>query len=182
MPKYLIAVLPPSAISKEIIELQKEVESRFGSSHAQKAPPHITVIPPFDCSAEKITEFVAELIRFLNDNPTVDIIIELNNFQRFESRTLFVDVAKNEAFEGFCKAIKLLFNQQKIIKQRVEKHYFVPHITLANKDITKRDFKQAWEIFKERVYQQNFSLKEISILELKNEGWKLIDCITAKRS
>lgn len=111
----------------------------------------------------------------------VDSIIELDNFQRFESRTLFVDVAKNEAFEGFCKALKLLFNQQKIIKQRAEKHYFVPHITLANKDITKRDFKKAWEIFKDRVYQRGFTLKEISILELKGGVWKLVDSIAAQQ-
>ena len=181
MPKYLITVLPPSVISKEIVEMQKEVVSRFGCSHAQKAPPHITVIPPFDCSVEKKTEFVAELIRFLNDKPMVYSIIELDNFQRFESRTLFVDVAKNEAFEGFCKALKLLFNQQKIIKQRAEKHYFVPHITLANKDITKRDFKKAWEIFKDRVYQRGFTLKEISILELKGGVWKLVDSIAAQQ-
>lgn len=171
MPKYFFAILPLSAISDEIIGLQKEIEARFGSVHAQKTPPHITVIPPFNCEEEQLSAFIRKLVLFLNDPSLIDIKIELDNFQRFESRALFVDVAKNEAFEKFCKELKLLFNQQKIIKQRVEKHYFIPHITIANKDIKKRDFKTAWDDFKTREYQRSFELKEIAALELKDGVW-----------
>ena len=89
--------------------------------------------------------------------------------------TLFVDVAKNDEFEMLCKELKILFNQQKIIKQRVEKHYFVPHITIANKDIKKRDFKVAWENFKEREYQREFSLKSLVVLKLIEKQWTVMN-------
>jgi len=177
MPKYFLALIPPASISNEIIAFQKEIEAQFGAIHAQKAPPHITVIPPFNCEQEKLNSFIIELKGFLMSSHYSDITIALDNFQRFESLTLFVDVAKNEAFEKFCKAVKLLFKQQKIIKQRVEKHYFIPHITIANKDIKKRDFKQAWEVFKERSYRQSFRLSELYVLELKNGTWGISNCI-----
>ena len=82
-------------------------------------------------------------------------------------------MAKNETFEKLCKELKLLFNQQKIIKQRVEKHFFVPHITLANKDLKKRDFKTVWLDFKDRKYQRHFELNRLSVLELVGEKWKI---------
>ncbi|MFT7084533.1 MAG: 2'-5' RNA ligase [Vicingaceae bacterium] len=179
MPKYFLAVLPPLVLSEEIIGFQKEIENRFGSIHAQKTPPHITVIPPFDCESEKMDNFIEKTTTFLNDISIVDVDIRLENFQRFESRTLFVDVAKNEVFEKLCKELKLLFNLQKIIKQRMEKHYFIPHVTIANKDIKKREFKAAWEDFKEREYQRNFKLKSFAILELVEKKWEVKTEITA---
>lgn len=180
MPKYFIAVLPPELISIEIKSYQKEVEKDFAAVHAQKAPPHITVIPPFDCSLEKIKEFSSNLKLYFNNKSTIDIHIKLDNFQRFESRTLFVDVAKNVSFEKLCKELKMLFNQQKIMKQRIEKHYFIPHITLANKDIKKRNFKVAWLDFKNRTYERVFKLEYMSVLELKDGKWELHKTIKLK--
>ena len=171
MPKYFLAVLPPKSISNEIVDFQKELERKFGCVHAQKAPPHITVVPPFDCSEEKLELFVTNIVGFLNDKSTIDTNIHLDSFQRFESRTLFVDVAKNEKFETFCKDLKTLFNRQRIMKKRVEKHYFVPHITLANKDIKKRDFKTAWTELKNREYQRSFTLTNLNVLELVKDNW-----------
>lgn len=171
MRKYFLAVVPPVHISTEIIAFQKNIEQLFGATHAQKVPPHITIIPPFDCAENKLIDFTEKIVSFLNNKSTVDITLYLDNFQRFESRTLFVDVAKNEPFEKLCKELKLLFNQQKITKSRVEKHYFIPHITLANKDIKKRDFKLLWEDFKERTYQRNFELDCLVVLELKDGVW-----------
>jgi len=178
MPKYLLTVLPPLTISQEIIELQKEIEARFGSVHAQKIPPHITVIPPFRCEEDALHRFIVKLIIFLNDRLTINLSVILENFQRFESRTLFVDVARNDALENFCKELKLLFNQQKIIKQRVEKHSFVPHITLANKDIKKREFKTAWENFKNREYRRSFTVERLTVLELVEQNWEVKTVIT----
>lgn len=174
MHKYFLAILPPDQISSEIISFQKEIESHYGSVHAQKTPPHITVIPPFTCEPEKLSEFIGSLAVFLKDKLTNGIIVELSSFQRFENRTLFVDVAKNEAFERFCKRLKLFFNQQRIVKQRIEKHFFVPHITIANKDIKKRDFNAAWKSFKTREYQRVFNLKTLVVLKLEENKWVVL--------
>ena len=172
MPKYLITVLPTTRISNEISLFQKNIEADFGAVHAQKVPPHITVIPPFDCDEEKIETLMITLSQHLS-KPISQINIHLDNFQRFDNRTLFVDVAKNEPFEHFCISLKQLFNQQKIIKQRTEKHFFVPHITLANKDINKKDFKALWLQFMNKKYQRNFDLTSIVILELKEFKWEV---------
>lgn len=172
MPKYFIAVLPPSSVAAEIIGFQKEIEELFGAKHAQKAPPHITVIPPFDCNLEKLQKLIRSIDNLINDKSIIDIHLKIDNFQRFEGRTLFADIAKNETFEKFCKELKLLFNQQKIIKQRVEKHYFVPHITIANKDIKKRDFQAAWTMFQDKKFQRDFTLQNLIVLELTDGAWK----------
>ena len=173
MPRYLLCIIPPPTINSEIIGFQQEIENDFGAIHAQNAPPHITIIPPFDCTSEKLEQFKLTLKDYLKSRETQKIIIQLDGFQRFESRTLFVDVAKNEAFKQFCKSIKQLFNRQKIIKYREEKHFFVPHITLANKDLKKRDFKLAWEKFKSREYQENFKLDSLVMLQHDGNKWQI---------
>jgi len=171
MPSYFLAILPPSEISKEIMAFQKEIEESFGAKHAQKVPPHLTVVPPFDASEIQVSTFTRNLQSFLKTEAVNDIELCLDNFQRFESRTLFVDVAENERLEKLCKDIKLLFNQEKIINQRVEKHFFVPHITLANKDLKKRAFNQLWEEYRERKYQRSFIFTEITVLKKEEEMW-----------
>ncbi len=171
MELWLLAILPPQIISKEILNIQKEIEEKYAAIHAQKAPPHITVIPPFKCEEKKLNSFIKGLSNFLVQSNMQKTRIHLDSFQHFESRTIFVDVAKNEKLLGLCKAIKLTFNSYKLIKQRVEKHYFVPHITIANKDLKKRDFKTAWQEFKSRSYQQAFDLETISLLRFNNGKW-----------
>jgi len=171
--KWLIAFLPPPKIGSEILGFQKELEQHFGTVHAQKAPPHITVVPPFDADDYSISK----LIRTFNkmEPPKPPFSVCLDGFQHFGQRTLFVDVAKNERFENFCKEIKKQFDKLKITAQRKEKHFFVPHITIANKDLKKRNFQTAFQLFGEREYRRNFLAERLSLLQLTAGKWKVIE-------
>ena len=171
----MLAILPPKHISDQIIGFQKELEVKFGAVHVQKVLPHITVIPPFDCEEQLAKDFIENLKGFLSSFDKKHLI-HLDDFQQFDMKTLIVDVAKNVPFERWCKEIKLFFNSQKIIKQRQEKHFFVPHITIANKDIKKRDLKLAWAEFKARKFQETFLLETLTLLKLE-DNWREKDAI-----
>ena len=172
MPRYFAAIIPPEHIKSEILSFQKEIEVSFGATHAQKATPHITVIPPFETTIESLLRLREKIVHQLPELSSEKITIQLNGFQIFDSRTLFVDVEKDELFEQFCKKLKLLFYQERIVKQKEEKHYFVPHITIANKDLKKKDFKLAWEHFKGREYKRRFELEAIHFLRLESK-WEV---------
>ena len=175
MSLWLYAILPPPNISTEIIVLQKEIEQRFGAVHAQKVGPHITLIPPFECEKKEKNIFDEKLIELIATSKQRNIKIHLDNFQHFNSKTLFIDVAKNESLLQFRKNMMQLFYNCKLIKQRVEKHYFVPHITLANKDLKKHDFKQAWQELKTKSYQKEFYLETISVLNYHKKKWQVVN-------
>lgn len=170
MPRFMLVILPPKSISEKIIGFQKEIEAEYGAVHAQKVPPHITLIPPFDCEENTAISFFEKLNLFLVDSDN-NHTIYLDNFQQFDLKTLILNLAKNEGFEKWCKNVKLFFNGQKIIKQRVEKHFFVPHITIANKDIKKRDLKLAWTEYKTREFQAKFELNSLTMLVLYESKW-----------
>jgi len=173
MPRYFIAILPPTNIKGEIIEIQRELEKEYGAVHAQKTPPHITVIPPFEIEEEKMMIFKSALREYMKKENFPPRTIKLDDFQRFESRTLFIDVAKNTHLEQYCKKIKLFFLQQKMIPQRIDKHFFVPHITIANKDLKKREFRLAWEEYKNRNYKREIELKVLTVLKFNGIKWEV---------
>ena len=82
MHKYFLAILPPEKIATEIVAFQKEIEDEFGAIHAQKTPPHITIIPPFECAPEKLPELTSMLALFLKEKATDDDVIEADRAER----------------------------------------------------------------------------------------------------
>ncbi len=171
MPKFFLAILPPDFISKEIIQIQKELGSLYLNDHSQKAPPHITIIPPFECDEEKLENFINSLPSFFLQKEYKDMSIQLNNYYFFDSRTLFIDVDRNESLIKLRREIKILFNQNRIIKGIEEKYDFLPHITIANKNINKREFIRLWESFRGRKFQASFTLKEMTLLKFEKDSW-----------
>src|ERR1700752_5206321 len=97
---FFIALLPPKEIREKIMLIQHEVAARFGSSHALKSPPHITLIAPFKCNSEFEQLIVEPLQEFFCYSSPFDI--QLRNFNRFErNRVVFIEVTSNEMLETF---------------------------------------------------------------------------------
>ncbi len=117
-------------------------------------------------------DFLAKEIVQLHQKNPKKMQIQLDDFQQFNSKTLFVDVAKNPTFEAFCKSTKLLFYHLRLVKYKDEKHFFVPHITIANKDLKKTDFKLAWLGFLQRKYQRNFDVLSLHLLVFEDGKWQ----------
>lgn len=171
MSKYFLAILPPKHISNEIIEMQKEIAVEYSSTHSLNSPPHITIIPPFECDSDQLENCIMNLPAFFEEGKYSNLEIVLNNFQYFDFRALFIDVDKNDLLFELRREVKILFNKKGIIRGRAEKHDFLPHITIANKFIRKREFKRLWQDFKDKKYSSNFILKEMILLEFKEGKW-----------
>lgn len=170
MQRWFIAILPPSNISNEIISFQEELREQYGFSHALKTPPHLTIIPPFEASINQIDSFSTQL----QDSHLPPFSLILDGFQAFHPRVIFVDVAQNQELRTFTKHVKSLFAAEKIVSNKGEKHSFIPHITIANRDLNNKHFKEIFPLFKTRPYNASFQVSSLYLL-LKEKGsgsWK----------
>ena len=167
---YFIAVLAPEVINEEVIRWKHFMRDRYGCTVALKSPAHITLISPFWMKTdlqpilqETMNEFSATRAGFL---------ILLKNFGCFEPRVIFVGVENAEPLWLLQSDLEreLLSNESFIIKR--ETRPFRPHITVASRDLPKRNFAEAWEYFKNKTYRASFSVNGVTLLKHSGVKWE----------
>ena len=51
---------------------------------------------------------------------------------------------------------------------------FHPHVTIATRDLHKKAFYEAWEIFKKETYKASCRIKGISLLKHNEKNWDVV--------
>lgn len=163
---YFIGILPPEDILTEIEKFKKICMKKFNSKHALRLPAHITLIPPFYSNKQKILSLKHVLKEVLRKTTPV----KLNGFSYFDKRVIYIDVQKNKNLFNLKKHIA----DKVLIKHKVKTadSNFIPHITIASKDLTEENFILSREYFKNIEYKRSFKVKNIVIFKLEDSGWK----------
>ena len=99
--------------------------------------------------------------------------IALNGFGEFRNKVLFVNVDQNEALSEMRKTI--LARMSKSLSLELPEHYksFHPHVTIANRDLTRRAFLKAWPVFKDRPYEKTFNKVEVALYKHIDGIWQV---------
>jgi 2'-5' RNA ligase len=99
--------------------------------------------------------------------------IELKDYGCFQSRVIFIDVAKNKALEEmqsrlvtFCKQELKLFNAD------YQAQPFHPHVTIAFRDLKKPMFDKAWNEFRDKKYHATFVCDHLSLMKHDGKFWR----------
>lgn len=168
---YFIALIPPAEIREEVTQFKKYASRHFKASHALKSPPHITLFPPFRWSAEK----EASLREALKNFAAVRSIfqVQLEDFDRFDRRVIFVHVIPNQELLDFQKDLKAYINKQLELTHVDERPYH-PHMTVAFKDLKPDVFEQAWAYFSEQAYERVFEADQLYLLKHDGKQWQVI--------
>jgi 2'-5' RNA ligase len=168
MSLYLLAVLPPEAINIQVSEWKTFMLDHYGCRVAMKSPAHITLIPPFNLADERVENLKEVLETFASAYRAFDL--ELRNFAAFPPRVIYVDVIPDRMLEALKKHLEdALLIQKYPIKK--EERGFHPHVTIANRDLKKQDFPQAWDHFKSMQYNQRFTVEAITLLKHNGQRW-----------
>jgi 2'-5' RNA ligase len=168
---YFIAIMLPPKLDKEIRSLQEEMAANYGSSRQLKIPVHITLLPPFKNNSDENVIAAFEKVCSLINKPTE---ISLNGFGEFRNKVLFVKVVKSKALSAM--RTEILSNITESLSLELPAHYqhFHPHITIANRDLTRKAFLAAWPVFKDRPFQPHFNKVEIALFKHVEGYWKKI--------
>ena len=168
---YFIAIVPPSPIFDQALELKNHVKQQYRSKAALNSPPHITLHMPFEWKEKKEEELVSKLKLFSKSKETFEL--ELKNFGCFAPRVIFINVIENEKLRnfqrelhGFCKIELNIFNAQ------YKNMPFHPHLTLAFRDLKKPMFEKAWEEFEGKEFSAAFIADRFTLLKHNGEAWE----------
>ena len=170
---YFIALLPDQAIRDEVTAFKQTARERFGSGHALRSPPHVTLIPPF---RSEQTDFTL-LQPFAQAQPP--FAVRLRNFDRFDSRVIFVHVEPEPSLSA-CQTRLVTFCRDHF-GIRLDARPFHPHMTVAFRDLERSVFGEAWSYFSEQSYERSFRADAVTLLRHTEHGWAIDQTFTFGR-
>ena len=169
---YFAAVVAPPEINEKVVEWKQFMKERFGCVVALRSPAHITLIPPFwmeDSDEEKLKNAISAFSR-----SQIPFEINLRNFAAFKPRVIYVDILPSAELHSLHDQLEEFLVTQHRFPIKKDERSFHAHISIAARDLHKKSFRDAWEIFKEKKYEASLLTQGISLLRHNQKKWDVI--------
>ncbi|MEN9201706.1 MAG: 2'-5' RNA ligase family protein [Thermostichus sp. DG_1_6_bins_120] len=174
-----LALLPPPTLQEQVRALQQEFVVRFASRAALRSPPHITLVPPFEWPESQGSAWQGSLQEFAASQASV--AVELSGFGAFAPRVIYIHVEPSEQLQQLQSAVQTLM--QPLLSRKnpaTSSRPFVPHITLAFRDLTPGNFRAAWPEFQLRQFQAAFEATDLTLLQHDGQQWQVVEQFSFK--
>ena len=172
MDMYFIAIVAPEKINHQVLKWKTFFKEHYECSVALKSRAHITIIPPFWMNEELENDIINSTREFSIMQTKFEI--SLQNFAAFPPKVIFVDILKNNILNELYRSFAdFIFSQNKFPIKK-EDRSFHPHVTLATRDLYKKAFQEAWEIFSKKKYEALWIVNGISLLRHNKKNWDVI--------
>jgi 2'-5' RNA ligase len=169
---YFIALLPPAELQAEVTAIKQDFADRYGSSHALKSPPHVTLQAPFKWVEEDLDRLTEPLRQFARFHDPISIA--LSGFGAFPPRVIYIDVEKTpELLQVQAELALDLERRLGIVDDRARGRAFSPHMTVAFKDLKRQAFKAAWPEFRDLPFAAQFTVSELTLLLHRDRQWHI---------
>lgn len=169
---YFVAVVAPGEINEQVVKWKQFVKERFNCVVALRSPAHVTLIPPFWMEDSLEKELEAAVTNFSLRQTNFEL--HLKNFGAFKPRVIYVHVITNEFLEKLHAQLQDFLMEGNLFPLEKDARPYHPHVTIATRDLHKRSFHEAWEIFKEEKYEAAWLATSISILRHNQKNWDVI--------
>lgn len=168
---YFLAIIPPKDICEEIFRFKQTAHEKFGSKASLNSPAHITLHMPFKWKQKKEAILIDKLSQFkFEDYP---ISIELNGFDFFEPRIVFIKVLENEALRKLQKELAAYVRRSlNVFNADYKDRAFHPHVTVAFRDLKKSLFPEAKTFFLNEKYEAEFEASQFCLLKHDGNVWQ----------
>ena len=172
MNMYYIALVAPEEINKAVLKWKYFLKEHFGCTAALKSPAHITLIPPFWMDEELEKELIHSITEFGKFRERFEI--SLKDFSAFNPKVIFVDVTKNEKLDSLYSTFNEFIISQNKYPVKIDERLFQPHVTIATRDLYKKDYYEAWKIFAVKKFEARWMVNTISLLRHNQKNWDVI--------
>ena len=168
-PLIFIALLPDEALQQEVTGFKKYIANTWGSSHALKSPPHLTLQPPFAWPESDLDRLKDCLARFASRQSSFPV--ELNGFGAFSPRVVFVRPVKNAGLERLFQQLTQALRDDLEFSDPRNDRPFHPHMTIAHRDLSEDDFPAVWAHFRNEKLERRFTAAALTLLRSVQGKW-----------
>ncbi|WP_422360401.1 2'-5' RNA ligase family protein [Reichenbachiella sp.] len=168
---YFLALIPDEPVRSEVMAFKEEVKEKFNSKGALRSPPHITLHMPFKWRSDREDQLIELLSRFKFD--LYPFQVDLDGFDFFEPRVVFVDVDKTEVLTQLQKELSDFVRRElKFFNADYKDRGFHPHMTIGFRDLKKSVFPEVKANYQDRSYQRQFEASGFCLLKHDGEQWE----------
>lgn len=168
---YFIAVVLPKDLDEKVLMYKQWMKEKWNCKVGLKSPAHITIAPPFWMEDEKETALRKDIETLAQSVPAFPLATA--NFSAFKPRTIFAAVENSEPLNALKKVSDAHFRQADY-QMKIESRPFHPHITIATRDLYKKDFAEAWPHFQQEEFKETFEASGLSLLKHNGRTWDVV--------
>ncbi len=169
---YFIAILPDDSIQSKITGIKQHFSTYYSSCHALRSPPHITLHMPFRWRKDResiLDEHINAYSRLCHS-----FKVQLNGFGAFTPRVIYIQVEDSGELNNLrINLLDVTRKKLKIGNDSNKDRGFHPHITVAFRDLTKKQFALAWEEFKPKSFSAEFESNSLTLLKHNGKIWEV---------
>ncbi len=175
---YFIAVIIPAPISEEITSYKQDVSMRYHSKAALRVVPHITLKTPMRLPAawhETLLQWFQSLS--ISISPFQQDIDGFGTFNNKKDPVIYAHpvVTTNSPLLQLQKEIISHFQKSRLRDFLIYfDNVYLPHITIAYRDLSIPDYQQAWQEYEAKSYQAFFAIKSFHLLQHNGKIWQPI--------
>lgn len=172
MSRFFIALIPPHHILDYVNQVKQYFADNYNSRSALKSPPHITLQPPFEWDEGNVTQLEEYLKNFASSRTGVPVT--LNQYGAFPPRVIYIDVINTPELIALQSDLITYMESINIYDPNTKTRTFTPHITVAFRDLTKQNFRVAWQEFEHRQVNFEFGADNICLLLHDGQRWNVL--------
>lgn len=166
---YYIALLAPHEINERVLEWKHFMRDHYQCQAALRSPAHITLIPPFWMATALQPQLQDAICSFSSSQ--AGFTVELSNFGSFRPRVIFVNVILSEALLSLSENLEQHLQAREIFPIKQSTRPFHPHVTIATRDLQRKDYQSAFEHFKNKKYSAAFEANGVSLMKHNGTSW-----------
>ena len=168
---YFLAIVLPAPFDEKLRRYKKWMQEKWSCNVGLKSPAHITIIPPFWMPEEKEEALREDMEKLAGQVPP--FVLTTDNFSAFRPRTIFVAVQPNAVLSQLKKLSADAFHPLDY-GLKIETRPFHPHVTIATRDLHKKDFAEAWPYFEKETCIETLPVDGLSLLRHNSRTWDVV--------
>ncbi|MCU7549463.1 2'-5' RNA ligase family protein [Chitinophagaceae bacterium LB-8] len=172
MNMYFIAIVLPQELNEKVLHWKKYMHEKYHCKVGLKSPAHITIIPPFWLEENMEEELLNDVEVLAKEMAPFQI--GTNNFSAFKPRTIYIAVTQNPELKKLKHKADQYFSDKEQYGLKIETRQFNPHITIATRDLFKKDFYESWPFFETKEFKEEWNARSLSVLRHNKRNWDVI--------
>ena len=168
--RFFVALLPPDPVQIKANEVKGIMRDQYASKAAFRSPPHVTLLAPFEWPIDDLPRLARTLGKFAASQ--VAVPMTLDGFGAFAPHVIYINVVQSLRLMAIQpELLDYLAQEIGLASDRDRNRTFVPHLTVAFRDLKPNMFRKAWAVFQHQEIHFDFTAHQLTLLTHTGKLW-----------